>query len=107
MQFIISRTEPPLLPTPTKRYGTPCRRYCPRVLCNAAPREGSVPVPGRVWQPVRKRGDVRYGPLLGSSCYLTTCAHSPGVLPEGQNSPQKVKYELYAEGVRARTISGY
>ena len=30
---------------------------------------------------------------------LSLC--SPGVLPEGQNSPQKVKYDLYAEGVRA------
>jgi hypothetical protein len=26
--------------------------------------------------------------------------NSPGTLPEGQNSPQKCKYDLYAEGVR-------
>jgi homogentisate 1,2-dioxygenase len=31
---------------------------------------------------------------------------SPGVLPEGQNSPQKVKYELYAEGVRPQLDFG-
>lgn len=28
---------------------------------------------------------------------------SPGTLPVGQNSPQKVKYDLYAEGVGIRS----
>jgi hypothetical protein len=32
---------------------------------------------------------------------------SPGVLPIGQNNPQKNKYELYNEGVCISTLKSY